>query len=115
MNRINLCDIALHGYVGGPSILIIQPPTNPCHISLSSPIQLVFVGFGHTVTAEESKKAAYDEEYGDVTEHQWLEIEFSSMTTKMSYTFGTEEVEEWISMEEERGLLFEDFPYLFDC
>lgn len=109
-----MCDITLHGYVGGLSILILRPPATPATLSLlSSTVQLVFVGFGHSVPAEESREAGYTEEYGEETVDEWLRSESSSLIDKLCHSFGTEEIQEWIVMEEERGLLEEEFPYFY--
>lgn len=71
-----MCKLALQGYDGGSSILIIQPPTNPSSIFVSStPVLLVFVGFGHTHTQENVAKMSYVPERGEemleVFEDDW--------------------------------------------
>lgn len=107
-----MCKIALNG-VGGTAILILQAPPTPSAISVSTKIQLVFVGFGHTYTVEEIREMSSQSENGEETLEEWLSDEASVMATDLGFTFGPMEVREWNEMEEERGDLLEEFPYLF--
>lgn len=56
---------------------------------------------------------SYEPEYGERTFDEWLRCEAAFIGTTLGVTFGQEEVREWNDMEEERGALFEEFPYLF--
>lgn len=106
-----MCKIALYG-IGGPSILLIQPPSRPSTISVSTPIKLVVVGFSHTFTEEDARIMSYQPEYREQTVEEGLRSEALFMATELADTFGPLEVREWRKMEAERGALFEEFPYL---
>lgn len=79
---------------------------------MSTRIQLVFVGFGHTFTEEDVRVMSYQPQYGEKTAEELLDREASFMATYLSNTFGPMEVREWNKMEAERGALVEEFPYL---
>lgn len=103
-----MCNIALHGSVPGPSILVLQPPSPTSTISvLTSPVKVVFVGFGLSYTAEESMEMSYQPGYEETTLDEWLELESSAMIGGLCATFGHEEVREWLDTEDERPSVFE--------
>lgn len=91
--------------------ILVLPPLSNCLTRESELMQseetpnLVVVGFGHTRTLEEYKGHAYEGE--DLGDDPWKDCEYSAVMTSMFNVFGFEQRNEWIKMEEKRGLITE--------